>query len=297
MTWQTLYPFTSRWHEVGGVRMHYVDEGPRNGDPILMVHGNPTWSFYWRNLIVPLREQVRAVAVDHIGCGLSDKPQAYTYNLTQHTDNLIHLIEALDLQNLTLVAHDWGGPIGLRAVLALRERVERIILLNTGAFPPPFFPWRIRLCRTPVFGRIAVQRFNLFARAAIQMAVTQHQQMTPEVVAGLLHPYDTWSHRRAIYEFVRDIPASKSHPSYAPLQNLETQLPQLADLPAMLIWGMRDWCFRPQCLDRLKELLPQARSVELAEAGHYVMEDAHEKIVPEIFQFLDEHPIPEQALP
>ena len=295
MAWQTLYPFTSRWHNLEGVQMHYLDEGAPDADPVLMVHGNPTWSFYWRNLILPLRGELRTIAVDHVGCGLSDKPASYAYNLTQHTGNLIQLIESLDLRNITLVAHDWGGPIGLRAVLALRERFARIVLLNTGAFPPPFFPWRIRICRTPLLGRIAVQRFNLFARAATWMAVQNHQRMTHDVKAGLLHPYDTWSHRQAIYEFVRDIPSHKSHPSYAPLEELEQQLPELADLPALFIWGMRDWCFRPQCLERLQQLLPQARSVELSEAGHYVMEDAHEQVVTAIGEFLKKHPLTEDA--
>ncbi len=289
MTWQTLYPFTSRWHDLNGVQMHYVDEGESTADPILMVHGNPTWSFYWRNLITPLRKEARAIAVDHVGCGLSNKPQRYPYSLTQHSDNLIHFIETLNLRNITLVAHDWGGPIGLRAALALRERFARIVLLNTGAFPPPFFPWRIRICRTPLLGRIAVQGFNLFARAATWMAVQNHERMTPQVKSGLLHPYGSWSQRQAIYEFVRDIPARKSHPSYAPLDALEKNLHKLSDLPALLIWGMRDWCFRPQCLERLQEILPQAQSVKLTEVGHYVMEDAHEEVVHALGQFLNNH--------
>ena len=291
MTWQTLYPFTSRWHDLDGVQMHYLDEGAADASPVLMVHGNPTWSFYWRNLILPLRESMRTIAVDHVGCGLSEKPAAYPYQLTRHTDNLIDLIETLDLQNITLVAHDWGGPIGLRAALALRDRFARIVLLNTGAFPPPFFPWRIRICRTPLLGRLAVQGFNLFARAAIRMAVSNHRRMTPSVKAGLLVPYDSWSNRRAIYEFVRDIPARRSHPSYAPLETLEEQLPELAHLPTLLVWGMQDWCFRPECLHRLSSLLPQADCKQLPEAGHYVMEDAAEEVVATMCDFFQRHPL------
>ena len=295
MTWQTLYPFNSQWHDLGGVQMHYIDEGASNGQPVLMVHGNPTWSFYWRNLILPLRESMRTIAVDHVGCGLSDKPTAYPYQLTKHTDNLVHLIETLDLHNITLVAHDWGGPIGLRAALKLRSRFARIVLLNTGAFPPPVFPWRIRICRTPLLGRIAVQWFNLFARAAIRMAVCDHQRMTAAVKSGLLYPYDSWSHRRAIYEFVRDIPARRSHPSHAALETLAEQLPELANLPALLVWGMRDWCFRPECLNHLRLLLPHADSKELDEAGHYVMEDAHEEVVAAISKFIQKHPLAEST--
>jgi haloalkane dehalogenase len=283
-SWQSLFPFTSRWQNVGGQQMHYVDEG--RGAPILMVHGNPTWSFYWRNLIGPLREEYRVLAVDHIGCGLSDKPRDYTYHLEQHTRNLISLVESLDLQHVTLVAHDWGGPIGLGTALALRERFARLVLLNSGAFPPPFFPWRIRICRTPLLGRLAVQGLNLFARGALQMAVERKERMTPSVRAGLLGPYDCWSHRRAIYEFVRDIPHAPRHPTYPILENLRQRLPELADLPALLIWGMRDWCFRPECLEMLLELMPAARAVRLPEAGHYVVEDAYELILPELRAFL-----------
>ena len=295
MNWRSLYPFRSHWHTRDNVRMHYVDEGAIGGDTLLFVHGNPTWSFLWRNLIIPLSEQARTIAIDHVGCGLSDKPQRYPYHLAQHTDNLIDFIERKDLQNVTLVAHDWGGPIGLGAALALRDRFVRLVLLNTGAFPPPFFPWRIRVCRTPLLGRIAVQRFNLFARAAIRMAVENHERMTPEIKAGMLYPYDSWSHRRAIYEFVRDIPAGPRHPTHQRLENLEQQLPQLADLPTLLLWGMRDWCFRPECLTRLETLLPQARSVQLAEAGHWCVEDAHEEIVSEIRQWLNEHPLAQES--
>jgi pimeloyl-ACP methyl ester carboxylesterase len=283
-SWKTLFPFTSHWHDVDGHRLHYVDEG--QGQPLLLVHGNPTWSFYWRNLILGLRDEYRVVAVDHIGCGLSDKPQDYSYQLVQHTQNLMTLVERLDLNQITLVGHDWGGPIGLGTMLAQQERFARLVLLNTGAFPPPYFPWRIRACRIPLLGRVAVQGFNLFALGALQMAVQDKERITAEVRAGLLHPYDCWSHRKAIYEFVRDIPHSSRHPTYAVLENIERKLPSLAGLPALFFWGMRDWCFRPKCLELLQTLLPTARTVRLQAAGHYVVEDAHEQILSELQAFM-----------
>jgi len=127
------------------------------------------------------------------------------------------------------------------------------------------------------------------------MAVEKHSRMTPQVAEGLLHPYDSWQHRRAIYEFIRDIPASKSHPSYPRLEALEAELPKLSDLPTLLIWGMRDWCFRPECLTRLEALLPQASTLSLPDAGHYCVEDAHEQIAPAIRRLLSNHPIPEET--
>ena len=133
--WRSLYPFESHELWLDSLRYHYLDEG--SGEPLLMVHGNPTWSFYWRNLILALRDDYRTIAPDHIGCGLSDKPENYCYTLAQHIDNLVQLIRELDLTNITLLAHDWGGSIGLGAALELPERFSRIVLFNTAAFPPP----------------------------------------------------------------------------------------------------------------------------------------------------------------
>ena len=150
--WRAQYPFQSRWLDLGPYRLHYIDEG--HGDPLLMVHGNPTWSFLWRHLVRELRYDYRSIAVDHVGCGLSDKPRNLTYNLPVHAAHLVRLIDHVDLENATLIAHDWGGPIGLRALLSRRDRFSRIILFNTGAFPPPYIPWQIRACRIPVLGQI-----------------------------------------------------------------------------------------------------------------------------------------------
>lgn len=287
--WRSLYPFTSQFLPWDGPRYHYLDEG--SGLPLLMVHGNPTWSFYWRNLVLGLRERYRAVVPDHIGCGLSDKPADYPYRLTQHVANLVRLIEHLDLRSLTLLAHDWGGPIGLGAALQVPQRVARVILFNTGAYPPPYVPLRIRLCRTPVVGPWAIRRWNLFARAALTMAVCRRERMTPAVRAGLLAPYDSWEHRVAIHRFVADIPLTRRHPTWQALAEIEAGLPTLADRPVALIWGMRDWCFRPACLERFVRVFPQAEIHRLDDAGHYVIEDAYERILPLVGQFLEQHPV------
>ncbi len=290
--WRQLYPFASHRHAIsapggGHVHMHYVDEG--EGKPVLFVHGNPTWSFYYRNLILGVRPHARAVAVDHIGCGLSDKPAEYPYTLQRRIDDLAGLVEALDLRDITLVVHDWGGPIGLGAALAAPERYAKLAILNTGAFPPPFLALRIRMCRFPLAGEWAMRRLNLFARAALWMATEKPQRLTPEVCAGLLAPYDTPAHRVAIARFVQDIPLSPRHPTWQVLERIERELPQLADRPAVLIWGLRDWCFTPECLRRMQVLLPQAERVELTKAGHYVVEDAWEHILPPLRQLVAPH--------
>ncbi len=284
MAWRDLYPFESRYLTIGTHRLHYLDEG--RGQPLLFVHGNPTWSFYWRNLILGVRDEFRCIAVDHIGCGLSDKPRDYPYTLARRIDDLVQVVQQLDLTDVTLLAHDWGGAIGLGTVLRLRERFARIVLFNTGAFPPPFVPWRIAACRLPVVGTLAIRGLNAFSRAALSMAVETPERMTADVRAGLLAPYDNWASRVAVDRFVKDIPFSPRHPTWQVLEQIEAGLDSLAALPIQLIWGMRDWCFRPACLERFQQHWPQAEVHRLEDCGHYVVEDAHERIVPLVREFL-----------
>jgi haloalkane dehalogenase len=282
-----LYPFRSHWLTIDGRRCHYLDEG--TGPVLLLVHGNPTWSFYWRELVKAFRGRYRVIAPDHIGCGLSDKPsaRAYSYRLARRVDDLGRLVAQLDLRKVTLVAHDWGGAIGMGAAAAAPERFSRFVLMNTAAFRARRCPRRILVGRFPVIGRLAIQGLNLFARAAVRMAVERHERVTPEVRAGLLAPYRSWRDREAIYRFVRDIPLSPRHPSYRTLAEIECGLSRFRQCPVCLIWGMRDWCFPLEFLERFAEVFPQAEVHRLWDAGHYVVEDAHERIVPIVEGFLD----------
>jgi len=284
--WRELYPFESHHLTVNGWKYHYVDEGAREAAPVLMSHGNPTWSFYWRNLIQGVKSTHRGIAVDHVGCGLSEKPADFPYRLADHIDNLAQFVEALNLQDITLVVHDWGGAIGLGAALRAPQRYAKIVLLNTAAFPPPFCPLRIRVCRTPVLGEIALQGLNMFARSALTMAVENPQSLSPAVRAGLIAPYDSWANRRATHRFVKDIPLSPRHPTWKVLEEIEAGLPSLADRPVQMIWGMKDWCFRPECLDRLLVSFPDAEVHRLEAAGHYVIEDEPENVVGLIQKFI-----------
>ena len=288
--WRPLYPFPSHRLRIHGQGYHYLDEGA--GPVLLLLHGNPTWSFYWREMVLALRGQYRLIVPDHIGCGLSDKPgpRAYSYRLAQRIDDVVHLIEELDLTQVTLIAHDWGGAIGMGAAAAVPARFRRFVLMNTAAFLLRRCPLRIRLCHIPVVGRLGVQGLNLFARAALRVATERRERMTPAVRAGYLAPYDSWRKREAIYRFVMDIPLRPSHPSYATLMAIEAALPRFRAAPVCLIWGMRDWVFTPQFLDRFLESLPDAEVHRLADAGHYVMEDAHEQVIPLVKAFLEKHP-------
>lgn len=313
--WRALYPDCSRQLTLDGWRYHFLDSAssPPGGDRaalaadaagvprapaagpqaaaeqpvILCVHGNPTWSFYWRSVFERFASSHRVIAVDHIGCGLSDKPpqRQFNYSLATHRDNLIRLIDELDLQRVILLAHDWGGAIGLSAAIARRERMAGIMLLNTGAFPPPYLPWRIAACRWPVVGTLGVRGANLFARAAVTMAMSKHR-LAPAVAQGLLAPYGNWDERVAIDAFVKDIPMSPDHPTYAVLERLEAELSALAHLPKLLVWGMQDWCFRPECLERFLSHWPDATAVRLADVGHYVIEDDPEATLAAIADFL-----------
>ena len=271
------------------MQYHYVDEG--RGEPLLLVHGNPTWSFAWRNLIKDLSSDYRVLAVDHVGCGFSEKPRDYPYVFGRHIDNLCRFIEALDLGQLTLLGHDWGGAIGMGAAVRLPTRFSRFVLLNTAAFRSRRIPLRIAVCRIPFLGAVCVRGFNLFARAALWMAVEKHERMTPAVKAGYLAPYDSWRHRVAVLRFVQDIPLSDAHPSYSTLAAVEEGLAQFQASPMLLVWGERDWCFTPDFLREFQRRFPQAETLRIADAGHYVFEDAPERIIPRVREFLQAHPL------
>jgi len=271
-----LYPFEPHYIDLDGHRMHYIDEG--SGPPVVMLHGNPTWSFYYRDLIDALRGRHRVIAPDHIGCGLSDKPQEYPYTLEMHIQNVTRLIDHLDLRDVTLVVHDWGGAIGFGWATRHPERVRRFVVFNTAAFLGGRMPFRIRICRWPILGDLLVRGLNGFARAAIYMACCRRERMTPDVRRGYLLPYDSYANRVGIQRFVRDIPTSPRHPSYGTLQEIEHRLALLRDRPMLICWGMRDFCFTERFLDEWILRFPRAEVHRFLHAGHFVVEDESEQI-------------------
>lgn len=290
-----LYPFTSRYADVNGFRMHYVDEG--RGEPVVMLHGNPTWSFYFRELIQGLSDRYRAVAPDHIGCGLSDtpRPSAYAYRLKNRVDDLEALLAHLGLtRDITLVLHDWGGMIG--AAYALRDvrRIARLIVLNTAAFLKPGgkpLPLALRLIRrTPLFAVPAVLGLNLFARGAARTASARG--LSPAVRKGLLAPYNSWDNRRATLKFVQDIPLTPQDPSFAIARQVHDGLQQLADKPMLICWGEKDFVFDTDYLAEWRRRFPAAEVHRFPEAGHYVLEDVPEPVMARVLDFLNRHPLP-----
>ena len=270
-----------------GFQMHYLDEGPRDDDaPVLMLHGNPTWSFFYRRVIRSLSSVKRCIVPDHIGCGFSEKPnfRDFPYDLNTHSKNLIDLMEHLEIKRVTLLVHDWGGAIGLTAFRDRPDQVKKIALLNTAAFPSSDVPKRILLCRTPVLGQIFVRGFNGFAWPATWMATTKG--LSKEAKQGFLHPYRTWQDRVAVWRFVKDIPYEEDHPSLQLLQDTSSKLDCFRSTPIMTCWGMRDFCFSPRFLDAWKKKWPHMEVHEMQKAGHYVLEDAYEECEAQMKPFL-----------
>ncbi len=287
-----IYPFEPHYLDIEGHRYHYVDEG--SGETIVMLHGNPTWSFYYRRLIQAFKDSHRVLAPDHMGCGLSDKPQDFDYTMAAHARNVARLFTELDLKDVTLVVHDWGGPIGFHFALEHKERIKRIVVFNSAAFPVPAeatFPWRIRICRIPLFGDLSIRGLNLFAKMALRWASARPEALTPQVRAGYLTPYDSWANRVALLRFVQDIPLGPEDVTWNQVARMENSLSELAHIPMLIVWGELDFCFTLPILDRWQECFPEARVERITDAGHYVVEDAPDKIIPMMKQFVEDHPL------
>ncbi len=277
-----LYPFKSHFLPVqNDLKMHYIEEGTGE-KTLLMVHGNPTWSFYYRNLVRDLSSDYRCIAIDHLGCGLSDRDEE-TFNLEKRIQHLEKFIKEKDLRNITLIAHDWGGAIGMGVLVRNQERFDKIVLMNTAAFNSTEIPKRIALCKVPVLGRFLNRGLNGFALAASVMA--SKKGLSSKVKSGYLMPYRKYSERKAIDDFVHDIPLSPNHKTYQTLEGIETELAKLK-LPTLLMWGDLDFCFHPGFKKRFIDFLPHAQVVSFEKAGHYVLEDEYDSCLDQLKRFL-----------
>lgn len=275
-----LYPFEPRRFATPAGELSYLDEGPRSDEAVVMVHGNPTWSFFYRDVVQALRGRLRCIVPDHLGCGFSDKPQRWDYTLPNHVANLRALLDSLELRKIHLVVHDWGGPIGLGALLPQPEKLGRVVILNTAAFADTVVPWRIRLCRAPLVGELIVRGGNGFAWPATWMAV--ENKLPAAVRDGFLLPYDNWANRIATHRFVVDIPSGKGTPSDHALAEIESRLPLLRERDTMILWGAEDFCFNRHYYDRWCALLPGAERHLMPGVGHYLIEDAGRFVVDRI---------------
>ncbi len=287
-----LYPFDSHYLERNGLRYHYLDQG--TGESVVMVHGNPTWSFYFRELVKALSPRFRTVVPDHIGCGLSDKPDStgYGYRAADRVADLEALLDHLQLkENITLVVHDWGGAIGLALAVKHPRRFRRLVILNTAAFLPPAgkrLPWRLQIVRNVRPLAIpAVLGLNLFSRAALHMAASR--KLAADVRTGLIAPYNSWRNRLATLKFVQDIPVKASDPSFALIRQLDERLSTLAHLPTLICWGAQDFVFDRDYFNEWVRRFPSAEAHCFADAGHYVLEDIPDKVASLVTDFLQRH--------
>ena len=280
------YPFAPKtFRTPRDAQMSYLDEGPRADEAVLMLHGNPTWSFYYRNLVTALSPTMRCLAPDHIGMGLSEKPPDYDYTLATRIADIEALVAALGLKRVHLVVHDWGGAIGFGFAAKHSEMIGRLVILNTAAFLSNDIPFRIAVCKWPLVGPLLVRGLNGFAGPAATMAM-HRRKLTPDQKRAYLFPYDSWANRVAVNAFVRDIPLQAGHPSWPALAETATGLPRFADHPALVLWGGKDFCFNDRFLARWQKYLPQAEVRRIADAGHYVLEDAAAEVVPAAAAFL-----------
>lgn len=295
------YPFTGQRITVRpGIAMHVLDEGPRDGEVVVMVHGNPSWSFYWRHLVLGLRDRYRCIVPDHVGMGLSDRPDdapdavpRYDYTLQSRVEDLDTLLSQLGIDGpVTLAVHDWGGMIGFGWALAHSARVKRLVILNTAAFPLPAakpMPWQLSLGRDSRLGGWLIRRFNLFARGAAWLGT--RRRLPAQVRRGYIAPYAGWDEAISTLRFMQDIPLHEGDRAWALLAQAAQRLPAYADRPAFIGWGLRDFVFDHHFLAGFRSALPQAQVHAFDDAGHYVLEDRHEVLVPQIRAFLDAHPL------
>lgn len=284
-----LYPFTGKYHTTAsGARLHYLDEG--SGRPVVMLHGNPTWSFYFRNLVKALSGTNRVIVPDHIGCGLSDKPgdDKYDYTLKSRADDIESLLDSLGIkEDVTLVLHDWGGMIGMTWAARHPERVARLVLLNTGAFflpPEKSFPPAMWLARTAL-GTLLVRGFNAFSAVSAHVCVTR-RKLTPELRRAYTAPYNSWANRIATLRFVQDVPVRPGDKAFEQVDLTQRKLGLFAAKPALICWGLKDFIFDRHFLNTWKRYLPKAEIHTFADAGHYILEDAAEDVIPLVKKFI-----------
>lgn len=290
MNLESLFPFKRNYLDRNGQQYHYLNEG--QGEPVVMVHGNPSWSFYYRNLVQALSKNYQCIVPDHIGCGLSDKPgdEDYEYTLKNRIDDLEALLESLNItDNITLVVHDWGGMIGMGYAARYPERIKRLVILNTGAFHLPkskTFPLGLWICRNTLLGTLLVRGLNAFSSLASYVGV-KRKPMAKEIRQAYVMPFNSWKNRISTLRFVQDIPLYKSDKNYQLVSDISASLDKFKNIPTIICWGLKDFVFDKHFLALWKEKMPQAQVNVFDDCGHYILEDASDEVIPLIAQFME----------
>lgn len=295
---EKLYPFQSHWLEVSGKQMHYLDEGPQDAPLVLMLHGNPTWSFYYRHIVLALRGRFRCIVPDHIGCGLSDKPSddQYGYTLAQRIADIETLMTQIQSEHpdptppVHLIVHDWGGMIGFGWASKRVDQIASMVVANTAAFAIPEnknLPAALWLVRNTFVGAFLVRGLNAFSGLAARVAFKK--PVSNEIRKHYTGPYNSWANRIATLRFVQDIPLKQGDPGFGIIEATEQRLPLFADKPCLLVWGERDFVFDLHFLEKWKSIFPQAEVLSYPDCGHYILEDAGAPLTHKISDFLNNH--------
>lgn len=284
-----LFPFKRHYLDRNGQQYHYLNEG--TGEPVVMVHGNPSWSFYYRNLVSALSTHYQCIVPDHIGCGLSDKPddKDYDYTLANRIDDLEALLEHLDVkENITLVVHDWGGMIGMGYAARYPERIKRLVILNTAAFHLPLskaFPLPLWICRNTFVGTFLVRGFNAFSSIASIVGV-RRKAMSPEVRRAYVSPFNSWRNRISTLRFVQDIPLKPGDRNYQLVSDISDSLSKFSAVPTLICWGLKDFVFDKHFLTQWQQRMPHAQVNVFDDCGHYILEDASDEVIGLITDFM-----------
>jgi len=277
-----LFPFESHWFESPVGKVHYLDEG--EGPPILFLHGNPTWSFLYRGIIIRLRKSFRCIAPDYPGFGLSSHPLDYRYTPEEHAKVVQALVRKLDLKNLTIMGHDWGGPIGMQVALQEVARLRALVMGNTWYWPTEAlhlkaFSWVL----STGYMQGLILRKNLFVDRILPVGVKH--ALAPEVMEQYRGPFPTVDSRAGTAELVRQLTLSSNW-----LAQLESGVRRhLSHLPLLLTWGVEDLAFTPAFMDTFRRDFPKTRAVRL-DAKHFIQEDAPGEVSQAIQEFLSTPP-------
>ncbi|WP_020468628.1 alpha/beta fold hydrolase [Zavarzinella formosa] len=287
------FAYPSRFIEQGKLRQHYLDVGA--GEPVLMVHGNPTWSYYYRNVVDALSPRYRCIVPDHMGCGLSDKPseEQYAFRLRDRINDLTALMKSLEItEPVTLVVHDWGGMIGLAWAMENNIPIKRLVILNTAGFPLPrrkTFPFRLWLGRNTSIGAWLIGRHNVFVRHAANIGVKRHP-LPDDVREWYVKPYENRADRTAVLKFVQTIPLKPTDEGYDIVKAVGESMGRYDKTPMLICWGLKDFVFDRHFLKEWERRFPRAEVHRYPDCGHYILEDAAEDVIPLITRFLEKNP-------
>jgi pimeloyl-ACP methyl ester carboxylesterase len=289
---QSLLPFESHFLDRNGHQLHYINEG--QGEPVVMVHGNPSWCYYFRNLVSALSANNQCIVPDHIGCGISDKPNDpdYDYTLNNRIDDLEALLDSLGItENITLVCHDWGGMIGTGFAARHPERIKRLVYLNTAAFHLPQskpFPWALWICRETLLGTLLVRGLNAFSSGASYVGV-KRKPMDKAVREAYVAPFNSWKNRISTIRFVQDIPLKPGDRNFDLVTDIGDSLAKFADVPTLVCFGLQDFVFDKHFLAEWRVRMPHAEVHEFADCGHYILEDASDDVIELIQGFIKQN--------